>query len=241
MTYRICNEDLLEVLNAPSGEDLVTRTSRVCQRLGFEYFVYGSQRDDTPIVFSAYPMGWQRKYAQERLIEVDPTVRHAMQSCLPLVWTPELFEPPDSARMYEEARAHGVRSGLSLSMHGCANQRAMVSFASDMPMCEARDRHAHDVLAEALLVMSYVHEAAQRLVKDQPAPPPDPGSAALTPRELECLRWSMAGKSSWETGQIIACTERTVNFHIGNAIRKLEVPNRRSAVVKALALHLISA
>lgn len=240
MGYQVRNEDLLEVLNAPTMDELVTRTSLVSQRLGFEYFVYGLQRASGTSIVSAYPASWQRKYLQERLIEVDPTVRHAMQSCLPLVWTPQVFQDPDSAHMYEQARAHGVRSGVSLSLHGPDHTRAMVSFASDLPMSDERDRHAQAVMPEALLVMSYVHQAAQRLVPEAAPAAPTPATN-LTTRELECLKWAMAGKTSWETGQIIACTERTVNFHIGNAIRKLEVPNRRSAVAKALALKLISA
>jgi LuxR family transcriptional regulator, quorum-sensing system regulator LasR len=252
MRYHIDTDDLVRVLGCQSVDELVTCMAKISQRLGFEYFVYGSQRDGETTVVSGYPQSWQRAYQEHGYIRVDPTVRHAMQSCLPLVWHPGVFSDPMSSQMYEDARAHGVRSGLSLSMHGHGSQRTMISFASDLPMSPEREAHAESVMAEALLVMSYVHEAVRTLLPQPGAPapalvraePPTPvpaGAAAppLTPRELECLRWAMAGKSSWETGQIIACSERTVNFHIGNALRKLDVPNRRSAVVRALALHLI--
>ena len=30
-----------------------------------------------------------------------------------------------------------------------------------------------------------------------------PSAAALTPRELEALRWTMAGKTAWEVGAVL--------------------------------------
>ncbi|MGI4849462.1 MAG: helix-turn-helix transcriptional regulator, partial [Janthinobacterium lividum] len=47
------------------------------------------------------------------------------------------------------------------------------------------------------------------------------------------------GKTSWETSQIISCSEPTVNFHIGNVNRKLNVRTRQEAISKAIKLRLI--
>ncbi|WP_247404934.1 MULTISPECIES: helix-turn-helix transcriptional regulator [unclassified Bradyrhizobium] len=54
---------------------------------------------------------------------------------------------------------------------------------------------------------------------------------ALSKREKDCLRWVEEGKSSWEIGVILRVSENTVNFHLKNAMRKLE---RRTAVPIAL-------
>jgi DNA-binding CsgD family transcriptional regulator len=61
----------------------------------------------------------------------------------------------------------------------------------------------------------------------------------LTDRETEVLQWSAAGKSSWEIGQIIQCTEAGVNYHFCNIRRKFGVSSRWTAVVKALEQGLI--
>ncbi|XLM18101.1 LuxR family transcriptional regulator [Pseudomonas sp. PLMAX] len=61
----------------------------------------------------------------------------------------------------------------------------------------------------------------------------------LTNREREVLQWSAAGKSSWEIGQIVECTEAGVNYHFCNIRRKFGVSSRWSAVVKALEQGLI--
>ena len=62
---------------------------------------------------------------------------------------------------------------------------------------------------------------------------------ALNDREIECLTWSARGKTSPEIAQIVNISKRTVNFHIENACRKLNVATRTEAVVKATSGRLI--
>jgi DNA-binding NarL/FixJ family response regulator len=62
---------------------------------------------------------------------------------------------------------------------------------------------------------------------------------ALNDRELECLTWSARGKTSPDIAVILTLSKRTVNFHIENACRKLNVSTRTEAVVKAISGRLI--
>ncbi len=64
-------------------------------------------------------------------------------------------------------------------------------------------------------------------------------SNPLNARELSCLQWASIGKTSWETGMILGITERTVNFHIQNACRKLGVHSRQAAITIALNAGLV--
>ena len=61
----------------------------------------------------------------------------------------------------------------------------------------------------------------------------------LTAREVEVLRWTADGKTSHEVGQIMAISERTVNFHINNSLLKLGANNKTSGVIKAAMLRLL--
>jgi DNA-binding CsgD family transcriptional regulator len=61
----------------------------------------------------------------------------------------------------------------------------------------------------------------------------------LSERELECLEWVSLGKTSWETGLILGVSERTINFHLLNAARKLNVYGRQAAVAIALRQNLL--
>ena len=62
---------------------------------------------------------------------------------------------------------------------------------------------------------------------------------ALSEREVEALSWSARGKTSIEIATILGLTKRTVDFHIENACRKLQVSTRTEAVAKAAAGRLI--
>jgi DNA-binding CsgD family transcriptional regulator len=56
---------------------------------------------------------------------------------------------------------------------------------------------------------------------------------------LECLTWSARGKTSPEIAAILGLSKRTVNFHVENACRKLNVATRTEAVARAASGRLI--
>jgi DNA-binding CsgD family transcriptional regulator len=63
--------------------------------------------------------------------------------------------------------------------------------------------------------------------------------AALTKREVECLRWAAAGKTNDEIGLILGLQRTTIRFHIRAASLKLDAVNRDQAVFKAAQLGFL--
>ncbi|HET9113134.1 MAG TPA: helix-turn-helix transcriptional regulator, partial [Burkholderiales bacterium] len=61
----------------------------------------------------------------------------------------------------------------------------------------------------------------------------------LSSREVEVLQWTGDGKTSGEISELLNISERTVNFHIGNAISKLNAANKAAAVIKAAMLGML--
>jgi LuxR family quorum-sensing transcriptional regulator LasR len=82
----------------------------------------------------------------------------------------------------------------------------------------------------------YILESSLKFIKKSKQRDTD---ISLTGRELECLKWGSMGKTSWEIGCLINCSEATVNFHFGNIRRKFNTNSRQQAVVKAIRLGLI--
>lgn len=72
-----------------------------------------------------------------------------------------------------------------------------------------------------------------------------PGQAtpefALTDREVETMTWVAKGKSSTDIAVLMRVSERTVNFHVSNVIRKLGVATRVQAAIRCALLGLIEA
>lgn len=63
---------------------------------------------------------------------------------------------------------------------------------------------------------------------------PDEPEIVLSARQLECLTWVCAGKSSADIAVILNISSRTVDFHIGKICRLLNVRTRVQAVAHAL-------
>jgi DNA-binding CsgD family transcriptional regulator len=67
----------------------------------------------------------------------------------------------------------------------------------------------------------------------------EPCPHALTPREKQCLLWTLRGKSAWETGAILGISQHTVVKIVRSAALKLQSPNKQSAALKAMRLGLL--
>lgn len=57
--------------------------------------------------------------------------------------------------------------------------------------------------------------------------------STLSPRERQCLMLAFNGLTARESAQQMACTERTVNYHLANAMAKLKVENKLAAIQRA--------
>jgi LuxR family quorum-sensing transcriptional regulator LasR len=208
---------------------------------GFDKVMFGMSgsrhgRFEHAFVQSNYPQRWRERYDLERFAYVDPTVSHCLISTLPLVWQPEVFHSPPQRALYDAACSHGVRAGVTFPMHGPNGEFGALTFATDAAADARFAREVAALLPVLALVRDYAFASGMRFcpsVTHEAAP-------RLTPRELEVLNWVMVGKSSWEISKITGCSEATVNFHMGNIRQKFNVNTRQQAVVKAIALGLIS-
>jgi DNA-binding NarL/FixJ family response regulator len=86
-------------------------------------------------------------------------------------------------------------------------------------------------------MLSLVIESRLRRVPGRALVPPQ---THLTSRESEVLTWVGQGKTSAEIAIILGRSERTINFHCDQAMRRLDVVNRTQAVVKAITQGLIA-
>jgi LuxR family quorum-sensing system transcriptional regulator SolR len=55
----------------------------------------------------------------------------------------------------------------------------------------------------------------------------------LSPREIECLVLAFEGLTARQSAQRMGCTDRTVAWHLGNAMAKLKVDTKAAAIQRA--------
>lgn len=210
-------------------------------KVGFEHVMYAVVHSrhtqyENAFVQTNYSTEWRERYDAERFAYVDPTVGHCLLSTLPIVWEPDAFSNAGGRILYEEASAYGMRTGVTLPIHGPNGEVGLLSLASDAAPGEKFSREITQRMADLTLLRDY------SFATSVPFAHPTGGEQAprLTRRELEVLNWVMAGKSSWEISMITRCSEATVNFHLANVRQKFNVNTRQQAVVKAIALGLLT-
>lgn len=186
---------------------------------------------------SNYSAQWRTNYDSKQLLNIDPTVAHCATRSTPLIWEPAIFSGARQREMYEEASSYGLRSGITLPFHGAKGELGILCFVSDAKPNQQFYREAAHHLPYFSMLRDFAFESSLRFAKleSKEVVP------VLTRRELECLKWCAAGKSTWDIAQILICSEAVVNFHFGNLRRKFNAINRSQVVVKAIrcgVLHL---
>jgi DNA-binding CsgD family transcriptional regulator len=82
----------------------------------------------------------------------------------------------------------------------------------------------------------------QHLSKTERAAEPTAATLPLRPltrKEKECLVWVSEGKTAWETAVILGVSRRTVEFHLQNAMHKLDAANKVQAAFIAVSHKLL--
>ena len=239
------NIDMLaRIARAETVEDLTRMVDAISRELGFEHWIYGALVPVTPtryeqFVLNGYPEDWRQHYLDQGYTFIDPTVKYARGHVVPTLWD-ELVDSQGitisdaqiGKRIFGEARDFGLAKGLSVPLHGLGCSFGMMSYVSrdaQHPIVEST------VYAEAMLLASYVHQAASALLFSTKLRETRPLSA----RERECLKWAAEGKTGWDIAHLLDITERTVVFHLHNACDKLGVATRQQAVAKAMVLGLL--
>lgn len=226
----------------PESGDLEARLARRLRSWGFDHFCYlavGVPDSDRGTAFRTnYADDWTRRYTEQRYVEVDPVVLNARTTTLPFIWGPDTAAWPANKRalqMFDEARSVGIRNGASIPIHDHGMRFAILTATTEAGgddfagLCKAHGHELH-------LLAHYFHDQARADFFDVA----EPGMIRLTEREHECLLWTARGKSAWAIGQILGISQRTVVFHLANAMNKLGVGNKIYAVVKAIMAGLIS-
>jgi DNA-binding CsgD family transcriptional regulator len=182
----------------------------------------------------SYGAEWAAVYTQNRFETVDPVLGHGQRASGAFRWRDAMIVGAPDLGFLEAARDFGVGDGVSFgSPRSGPGPRTMLSLAELGP---SDDR----ALAVLSALGPHVHEAYRRVLAGAAEEPAQKSGRALTPRELEILRWTQQGKTYWEIGCILGISERTVKFHFGRVKEKLDVVSASHAVARAMRLGILS-
>lgn len=218
--------------------DLFTAATR---DLGFDRVVYAvvsgppdRNVTDTPGFVLNYPADWVAHYFERGLDKVDPVTQYAFYAPGAFLWSDlprltKLSKPQkDVMRACREA---GLHDGVCIPIHGAFGHHTDVGLASSAP---GSDPGANlDTLTVLATQFNTIYVRLVETARESPS------RISLTPREREVLLWSYHGKSSWVIGELLDISEAAVNFHVANAMKKLDSNTRLMAILRAIKFGLI--
>ena len=232
-------EDLLQTFQSIECErQVLAMVAELARKLEFDYCAYGL-RMPLPLarpktaMFSNYPAVWQARYQAQEYQVIDPTVQQAMRSPSPIIWSDDLFAP--ARELWEEARSFGLQAGLAHTCRDASGMGGMLTLAragETVTTTEWQAKACHISWLVQAVHLCMVRIAAPKLLPEI--------AVQLSCREVEVLRWTGEGKTSGEIAEVLNITERTVNFHIGKTMAKLNAVNKTAAVLRAAMLGLLS-
>ena len=228
------------VLQARNRDEFREEVVRFARQLGFETVAAltvverGMSGTDVVSVDNT-PQAYNDAFFDARRNRSDPVIQHCRQQSVPIVWDQQTYLEQGLGELWEQQAQFGYRTGIAMALHLPEGRHFVLGVDRDQSL-PADAGELQRLVADLQLFAVHAQEAAMRLLLPTPARTDRP---ALTPRELEALRWTMEGKTAWELGRILGISERTAVLHLNNAMHKLGCASKHQAVLKALRLGLI--
>jgi len=222
---------------ANSEAELFEVAAGIARELGFEHCSYW-MRIPLPVssprflLFSNCPVAWVEEYTQNDYFNIDPTVQHGLHGMMPLAWS--ATDADTATSFWGAALSYGLRYGWCTPSRGPYGTIGMLSLARGSEPILGNEMTKTE--SAMLWLSTTLHRAMTRLLAPTLIPE---ASQTLTVREKETLKWTATGKTYSEIGLILSIDNRTVKFHLVNAMRKLGASNKAEAVVKASLLGFL--
>ncbi len=198
-------------------------------------FRSGEDAQNKPYVRTNYPAAWVSHYLLNDYVRIDPVLQMAETTVGPFCWS-LVTHRPDQVDMMEQAIKHGVgQSGFSVRHVDAIGRRSVLSFnAQQTTSGETWEPFLEQKRDELISLAHEMHHMALAEIYDDDTVLPQ-----LSPREIECLKWTAEGKAHTEIAIILGLSEHTVRGYLKDARMKLDSVTLAQAVSKSSALGLI--
>lgn len=232
-------EALLEETSALATQyDVVRFLKRVTEAYAMRAFLVAHMPGGTTLalqsasVVSSWPAELMARYDRAAMLTGSPVFSRVMGSTVPFAVDLEQQAAGKSGReaeIFAMFRAYNMERFALFPVCDPDGHRGLVSFYGD------RQLPAHQEMLELAMISIKVFDRLYQIGRSDHRLGED-----LTDREIDCLNWTAAGKTSAEISEILGLSEHTVNHYLNRATRKLDTVNRTQAVAKAIRTGIIS-
>lgn len=229
------HEAVSDIYKLDTQFDMLRLMRSAAEAYSFKYFVVFTIPPRTVLDLSAstiitnLPAEFIALFDKYKLLQSSPLLHRLRETTLPVSYRISDFERTrDGGEAHDIFAQFSYTGGIAIPVHDARGKRAVVGFMGDRAPVEPNEvmeltylsQHVYDKLASICALDVRTTEA-------------------LSERELDCLNWTSAGKTSAEIAEILNLSEHTVNHYLNRATRKLDAVNRTQAVAKAFRLGLV--
>ena len=212
--------------------DAIRYMKRTTQAFGFKTFLicmvpsFDAEKLASASILSNMPAELMGKYDSISVLKHSTGIRRLRETTTPFQltveeWEKEAGRPAQTNEYIALLREHGIFQANYFPVHDADGSRATVIWMGKRVELQMIAIHVYNRLTE---IGSFWK---------------DP-NVALSEREIQCLSWTAAGKTSSEIAGILGLSEHTVNHYLNHVSKKLDAVNRTQAVVKAMKKGYIS-
>jgi DNA-binding CsgD family transcriptional regulator len=223
--------DSLQLIEAfkecTSSQQLGATFASAIAPYGFSMVSCGGSRE-TPtgrvwdFYFNTWPPELLLEYQRNDYVRHDmlPAVAHL--SAMPFTWVElrDRQQTPEQIKFHNRIRELGVIDGYAVPIHLPGGDVGLCVSVSTHIIVDTEQRLALH------LASLYAYDRCRALGGSTEA---SSVKAPLSPRELECVKWVLDGKSDTDIGKILGISHTTVHFHVERVKKKLGVRTRTQA------------
>ncbi|SIQ36697.1 DNA-binding transcriptional regulator, CsgD family [Rhizobium sp. RU20A] len=204
---------------------------------GFSHFMVARppssdvQRFQDRLILSNWPADLVRQYDQADVFAASLLVDRVRQTRLPVYGDIALMLSADRRQdhgLHAAFTGLGMVSIFAVMMLTGDEQGVVLTLAGSRALPDA-DEVPRLYFSLLQIMDRYERAMASRVTATE----------RLSMREVECLRWAAAGKSSDEIAIILGISAYTVSSYFKTATRKLGAVNRMQAIARAIRLKLL--
>lgn len=239
--YSRLNTRCLDVLHASNIGEFKSNITRFVQDLGFGTVAATVITDHSPTLtefqmVTNAPDAFLSEFEDLEMGRIDPISQHCKRSRTPIVWDRTTYVAQQVPELWERQAQFGLRSGLAVAMHLGRGRHFMFGAEWNYERCD-QVKHYKDIFEDLLTFAAHAQAAAFELSLSGNLS--SKNSSLLTRHELETLRRTMDGWTSWEVGDAMCISERHATLLMRRAMKKLDCGTKYEAVLRAIKLGLI--
>ncbi len=163
----------------------------------------------------------------------DPVHQRLTHLTKPLIYDQAFYVDAGAGELWEMYAPFGYRTGVAVGVQMSGYRRLLLGMDREAPLPKDPSK-LNRMIADLQLLAVHAQEAAGRLLLSKRSV-----ETRLPPRQLEILKLTMEGKSAWVVGSLLGISENTVNYHMKQLFKLLDVSTKHQAVLKAMELGIL--